>query len=997
MPRHIDRFEQFSKHIPKLLRRQLIVSSLRQLKQIDGIDSIEHKRALSIDTTTASDDPYILTCAPSLERFHAVLLFIDISGFTMLSQKLHVDQLHKEINAYFKQLIDIIELCQGEVIKFAGDAMFVVWQTPVCSLEDGSFVHACQQQVEQAIYCAKRINLSCSDYKIDFLHPQDGHVEHICLNVHSGLSVGLMAGIDIGAMDRWEYFIIGKPLQEAAEAESHATNGQLLISQVAHDILHPANTPCTCQVMSNCCYLVTDLCTKSTAFMQEVWSAKKNAIVNEYEEYLEYDCRLYNDILADISQAERAVLQCGILKRKKLDFVMNGIQGSLLDNIVRHCHEVVRVAYTFVEDWIKDSPTSQFAPTPGSQLRDGFFEGDEDISYPSLSSSTSLQSTATDSKTIASKRPNSTHTKHSFVSKLRKVATNRMQTLKEKYQARNERGMFTDSSLLADQREAIVMFINIALPKIELFQSNTASSLNNQANVTTKKVIEVASFHFLQRTEDELKADQQLVDRLQQCYDAIMLAVHTFHGQLRQFIVDDKGTVCIVSFGMRGSMKNHTASDAVEASKMIVTSLNAIQVQASIGLTSGKVYGGLVGSPKRHEYAVMGPSVNLAARLMGKCILNDTLCDHEVSARDSMHHFFSKGTIIAKGYSAAVPTYSPIFATMFTNLEVQFHHLQHLQNVTELVRYHSKTMSTQHAGTLERSATGLSNTSPAVTKRKPPLHHSAHSAHKKIPPRRKLPHHQLRPDSFRNFIAYGREAESQQVYEVFLKYAKDMGDNIELVKAELLQAATINSIIISPGSQSRDVHRSKHQFARECFDNQQPPSTILILGSTGIGKTHFCQSIFSHLNHLLDNSTFSNWNLLMVSNLGLMKSAEVFHDWRYIIVELLAKLTDTQALISHEQADLVSSLNSFMKPHEKANVALQYLMKKLSWQSQEGFKYFLEFFPVFQEIDCSPYRHQQHATFDKSSIEKIGIVMKLLIELLGLIVEESKCLICIWM
>lgn len=36
------------------------------------------------------------------------------------------------------------------------------------------------------------------------------------------------------------------------------------------------------------------------------------------------------------------------------------------------------------------------------------------------------------------------------------------------------------------------------------------------------------------------------------------------------------------------------------------------------GITSGKAYCGEVGSPLRHEYAVMGPSTNLSARLMGK-------------------------------------------------------------------------------------------------------------------------------------------------------------------------------------------------------------------------------------------------------------------------------------------------------------------------------------------------------------------------------------------
>ena len=47
-------------------------------------------------------------------------------------------------------------------------------------------------------------------------------------------------------------------------------------------------------------------------------------------------------------------------------------------------------------------------------------------------------------------------------------------------------------------------------------------------------------------------------------------------------------------------------------------SLRHINRYTAVGITSGKAYCGLVGSPLRHEYAVMGPSTNLSARLMGK-------------------------------------------------------------------------------------------------------------------------------------------------------------------------------------------------------------------------------------------------------------------------------------------------------------------------------------------------------------------------------------------
>ena len=46
-----------------------------------------------------------------------------------------------------------------------------------------------------------------------------------------------------------------------------------------------------------------------------------------------------------------------------------------------------------------------------------------------------------------------------------------------------------------------------------------------------------------------------------------------------------------------------------------------LAAQTHIGLTSGTAFCGLVGAAYRCEYSVMGPSVNLAARLMSQCAL----------------------------------------------------------------------------------------------------------------------------------------------------------------------------------------------------------------------------------------------------------------------------------------------------------------------------------------------------------------------------------------
>jgi class 3 adenylate cyclase len=48
--------------------------------------------------------------------------------------------------------------------------------------------------------------------------------------------------------------------------------------------------------------------------------------------------------------------------------------------------------------------------------------------------------------------------------------------------------------------------------------------------------------------------------------------------------------------------------------------LNELGVANRIGMTMGTVYCGVVGGILRHEYAALGPSVNLAARLMASAV-----------------------------------------------------------------------------------------------------------------------------------------------------------------------------------------------------------------------------------------------------------------------------------------------------------------------------------------------------------------------------------------
>jgi class 3 adenylate cyclase len=88
-------------------------------------------------------------------------------------------------------------------------------------------------------------------------------------------------------------------------------------------------------------------------------------------------------------------------------------------------------------------------------------------------------------------------------------------------------------------------------------------------------------------------------------------------GSLNKFLMDDKGSTMIVVFGLPPASHQDDAVRAVLCSFALQNELKAMSVRLSIGIASGLVFAGVVGtSGNRREYSVIGDSVNLSARIM---------------------------------------------------------------------------------------------------------------------------------------------------------------------------------------------------------------------------------------------------------------------------------------------------------------------------------------------------------------------------------------------
>lgn len=130
------------------------------------------------------------------------------------------------INAYFKELIDGIFLHSGDVIKFAGDAMQVVWRNRRDTCE------SLPQLVLRASVC-------CLDLlkRLNNFSPVDG----VTLRLHMGVGCGHISEFYVGGHgNKWEYFVAGEPIEQMSDATEEATHGQLVLSTAAYKVLADA-------------------------------------------------------------------------------------------------------------------------------------------------------------------------------------------------------------------------------------------------------------------------------------------------------------------------------------------------------------------------------------------------------------------------------------------------------------------------------------------------------------------------------------------------------------------------------------------------------------------------------------------------------------------------------------------------------------------------------------------------------------------------------------
>lgn len=166
--------------------------------------------------------------AENEQQLQAVALFADIAGFTAVTEaftqhgKQDIEQLTLLLNRYFGAMIDLIRQRGGIIGKFGGDAI-----TALFPYQNQNRQHV----VRQATQCALDMQIRMAGFRI--VQTPAGESQ---LGMKVGLAMGAVRSIIVGdPAVRLEYMMVGSVLERCAEAEHHASQGQV----VAHADLLP--------------------------------------------------------------------------------------------------------------------------------------------------------------------------------------------------------------------------------------------------------------------------------------------------------------------------------------------------------------------------------------------------------------------------------------------------------------------------------------------------------------------------------------------------------------------------------------------------------------------------------------------------------------------------------------------------------------------------------------------------------------------------------------
>eukprot|EP00466_Bigelowiella_natans_P009463 jgi/Bigna1/79176/fgenesh1_pg.60_\ len=270
----------------------------------------------------AKTDFRCLNSLPIKSSFFGVCAFVDVSGFTALTESLAkhgpkgVEMLCAILDKFFEHLVGVVGSYGGDIIKFAGDALLILWKeerngasadagkkkitaagskfatikNPVEVVEkknssskngddsgkdNGNDVKA--QLALAATACCMELQRELSDYKA---------TEDVTLNIHVGVGAGELTEMILGQQNSAEYIITGQPIKDMGDSEGLSHSKEVVISPLVWDLIgrhHLAKKQRDVMKLYRACHVDSEDKKKAKFvtlrdFSKELWEEKEKLV-----------------------------------------------------------------------------------------------------------------------------------------------------------------------------------------------------------------------------------------------------------------------------------------------------------------------------------------------------------------------------------------------------------------------------------------------------------------------------------------------------------------------------------------------------------------------------------------------------------------------------------------------------------------------------------------------------------------------------------------------
>ncbi len=189
------------------------ISVLEQQRSLLGEAATElalaplRSRLAALDADTKTVAPF---AEPPSERKVVTVVFVDIVGFTSMSEHLESETVVEIVNGLFDRLTPVIERYGGTVDSFIGDEIMAVFGAP----------NAAERHAEYALRATLDIFAALAAYNRD---------RGLTLGLHIGANTGTVIAGEVGSRTRRQYSVTGDTVNVAARLGGAAAAGCILV------------------------------------------------------------------------------------------------------------------------------------------------------------------------------------------------------------------------------------------------------------------------------------------------------------------------------------------------------------------------------------------------------------------------------------------------------------------------------------------------------------------------------------------------------------------------------------------------------------------------------------------------------------------------------------------------------------------------------------------------------------------------------------------------